>query len=86
MQLKKIVEFESSKYERGIRTNCCNDDWCAFVNKLLKITEDSDYINMLHSLHEYYTMNYNQQEEVVIQGLMRRYKEIRDKIGSFAQW
>ena len=85
MHLKKNVEFESSKQERGISTNCCNDDRCAFVNKLLKITDDSDYINMLHSLHEKNTMNYNQQEEVVIQGLMRRYKEIRDKIGSFAQ-
>ena len=77
---RKIVEFENSNYGRGLRMNCTNQRRVQFVEQLLQIIENSDYIKMLYAIERQNRIDYDPVEDSIIRRLAIRYGKLRELV------
>ena len=83
--ISTLLNYFEALELRGYLTNCeDNNEKREFVDRLLEITDSSDYNYILVRLDDQNRHYYSAQKEQVIVFLGRKYDRIRSKIRSFA--
>jgi hypothetical protein len=75
----KVIRFESSKFGRGYRINCNDSQRREFVEMILVIVHNSDYITTLIEIYHNRGNSSNARKLQLI-GLIRKYKKLRSWI------